>query len=82
LDQVIANDAAVTVLHGNLAIGELRADTGNASVYLADGALTVNTASGDTVDLEARGGNLTLGSGGISANDIYLNSNRTIDTTA
>ncbi len=45
LDQVIANDAAVTVLHGNLAIGELRADTGNAGVYLADGALTVNTAS-------------------------------------
>ena len=79
---VQANSAAVHVSNGVLTIGLLQAYTGTASAYLGNGSLTVNAASGSTVDLAAWGGDLTLGGAGISANDLYLNSDGTIDTSA
>ena len=82
LTQVMGADAAVNLRNGDLSIDTLTANAGTASAYLGNGALTVNTASGDTVDLQAMGGNLVLGGGGITANDLYLTSNRVVDTTA
>ncbi len=82
LTQVTGASATVDVLDGDLSIGELKAVTGNASAYLENGALTVGTASGDTVDLEARRGNLILGGGSITANDLYLTGGGLVDTSA
>jgi hypothetical protein len=77
-----ANSATVNVLDGDLTIDLIQAYTGTASAYLGNGSLTVNAASGSTVDLAAWGGNLTLGGGGLNVGNLYLNSNGTIDTTA
>ena len=82
LTQVMGASAAVNVLDGDLSIGELKAGTGNASAYLEDGALTVNMALGDRVDLKARNGDLILGGGSITANDLYLTGGNLVDTTA
>ncbi len=82
LTQVTGASAAVNVLDGDLSIGELKAGSGNANAYLEDGALTVNTALGDRVDLKARHGDLILGGGSITANDLYLTGGNLVDTTA
>ncbi|NYT40317.1 filamentous hemagglutinin N-terminal domain-containing protein [Sphingomonas sp. R-74633] len=82
LNLVQANHAVVNVLTGDLTIGLIQGLTGDATAYLGNGSLTVNRALGDSVDLQAVGGDLTLGGGGISAGDLYLNSTGTIDTTA
>jgi len=82
LDLIQAGTAEVNLASGDLAIGLLWAQSGNAKVLLSDGSLSIGSATGTTVNLRAIGGGLTLGAGGITANDLYLTSDGVTDTTA
>ncbi|MFS2108729.1 YDG domain-containing protein [Sphingomonas sp. Sphisp140] len=82
LDLIQAGTAEVNLASGDLSIGLLWAQSGNAKVLLSDGSLSIGSATGTIVNLRAIGGGLTLGAGGVTANDLYLTSDGVTDTTA
>ncbi|MEP9357712.1 YDG domain-containing protein [Sphingomonas sp. KR3-1] len=83
LGQVSGDRVDINVLGGgDLTIDALLATNQAASAYLEGGSLTVNRATGYSIDLVAADGDLTLGSGGFTTDYVDFFAAGTLDATA